>query len=99
MNSTEYNRIFEEKHELGGLLVFNFSESLNTIREVAIFASLPSEIWVYLEDFLIIMMLDILLNLTLVIMDLKNLLKIIRYGFFPSVGFGWIVSNEDWLEE
>ena len=38
----EYNRIFEEKHEIGGLLVFNFSESLNTISGSSDFASLPS---------------------------------------------------------
>ena len=40
--TTEYNRIFEEKHEIGGLLVFNFSESLNTISGSSDFASLPS---------------------------------------------------------
>ena len=39
---TEYNRKFNEFHDIGGLLVFNFSESLNTIGGNSAFATLPS---------------------------------------------------------
>ena len=28
---TQYDRLFKDKHQVGGLLVFNFSEALNTI--------------------------------------------------------------------
>ena len=39
---TEYNRLFNEKHQVGGLVVFNFSEALNTIGGQGAFATLPS---------------------------------------------------------
>ena len=39
---TQYDRLFSEKHQVGGLLVFNFSESMNTISGNSALSSLPS---------------------------------------------------------
>ena len=39
---TQYDRLFKNKHQIGGLLVFNFSEALNTISGDSYLANLPS---------------------------------------------------------
>jgi len=97
--TTEYNRIFEEKHEIGGLLVFNFSESLNTISGSSDFASLPSRNMGISGRFSYNYDSRYFTEFNFGYNGSEKFAEDNRYGFFPSVGFGWIVSNEDWLEE
>ena len=99
MNLHEYNRIFEEKHEIGGLLVFNFSESLNTISGSSDFASLPSRNMGISGRFSYNYDSRYFTEFNFGYNGSEKFAEDNRYGFFPSVGFGWIVSNEDWLEE
>ena len=96
---TEYNRLFNEKHQVGGLVVFNFSEALNTIGGQGALQHYPQEIWDYRDVFHTVLMIVILVSLTLVTMVLKKFSEENRFGFFPSIGFGWITSNEKWFKE
>ena len=40
--TTQYYRFFNDKHQVGGLLVFNFNEALNKYSNSSVFASLPA---------------------------------------------------------
>ena len=97
--TTEYNRIFEEKHEVGGLLVFNFSESLNTISGSSDFASLPSRNMGVSGRFSYNYDARYFTEFNFGYNGSEKFAEDNRYGFFPSVGFGWIVSNEKWFED
>ena len=97
--TTEYNRIFEEKHEVGGLLVFNFSESLNTISGSSDFASLPSRNMGISGRFSYNYDARYFTEFNFGYNGSEKFAEDNRYGFFPSVGFGWIVSNEKWFED
>ena len=46
---SQYDRLFADKHQVGGLIVFNFSESLNTISGGLLLQISPQEIWVCLR--------------------------------------------------
>ena len=97
--TTEYNRIFEEKHEIGGLLVFNFSESLNTISGSSDFASLPSRNMGLSGRFSYNFDSRYYAEFNFGYNGSEKFAEDNRFGFFPSVGFGWIASNEKWFEE
>jgi len=97
--TTEYNRIFEEKHEVGGLLVFNFSESLNTISGSSDFASLPSRNMGVSGRFSYNYDARYFTEFNFGYNGSEKFAEDNRYGFFPYVGFGWIVSNEKWFED
>jgi TonB-linked SusC/RagA family outer membrane protein len=97
--TTEYNRIFKEKHEVGGLLVFNFSESLNTISGSSDFASLPSRNMGVSGRFSYNYDARYFTEFNFGYNGSEKFAEDNRYGFFPSVGFGWIVSNEKWFED
>jgi TonB-linked SusC/RagA family outer membrane protein len=96
----EYNKTLKDKHEFGGLLVSYFQEALNTIGGGnAAFSTLPSRNMGvsgrasynygsrYFGEF------NFGYNGSEKFAE-KN-----RFGFFPSVGFGWIISNEAYFEE
>jgi TonB-linked SusC/RagA family outer membrane protein len=96
----EYNKTVNEKHEFGGLLVSYFQEALNTIGGGnAAFSTLPSRNMGvsgrasynygsrYFGEF------NFGYNGSEKFAE-KN-----RFGFFPSVGFGWIISNEAYFEK
>lgn len=96
---TEYNREFNEKHEVGGLLVANFSESLNTIGGNTAFTTLPSRNMgvsgraSYNYDGRYFGEFNFGYN------GSEKFDEDNRFGFFPSLGFGWIVSNESFFEK
>ena len=96
---TEYNGTFKEKHEIGGLLVANFSEALNTIGGSTAFSTLPSRNMgvsgraSYNYDSRYFGEFNFGYNGSEKFAE-KN-----RFGFFPSVGFGWILSNEPYFEK
>lgn len=96
---TQYDRLFKDKHQVGGLLVFNFSESLNTISGSSALANLPSRNMglsgraTYGYDDRYFGELNFGYN------GSEKFAENNRYGFFPSVGVGWILSNEDSFSE
>ena len=89
----QYNRTFKEKHDIGGLLVFTADELLNTIGGNAL-ATLPSRnIGVsgratYAYDSRYMTELNFGYN------GSEKFAADHRFGFFPSAGLGWSVSNE-----
>ena len=93
-------KTLKDKHEFGGLLVSYFQEALNTIGGGnTAFSTLPSRNMGvsgrasynygsrYFGEF------NFGYNGSEKFAE-KN-----RFGFFPSVGFGWIISNEAYFEE
>ena len=95
---TEYNRTFNERHGLGGLFVFYRSESLNTLNNENAYSTLPRRNMgvsgrlsynfneKYFSEF------NFGYN------GSERFAKKERFGFFPSVGIGWIISNENFFE-
>jgi TonB-linked SusC/RagA family outer membrane protein len=96
---TEYNRKFKELHEVGGLLVFNFSESLNTIGGNSAFSTLPSRNMGLSGRFSYNYDTRYFTEFNFGYNGSEKFAKNNRFGFFPSVGFGWILSNEQWFNE
>ncbi len=95
----EYNRTFSEKHTVSGLLVNYFQEALNTIDGDTAFTTLPSRNTgvsgraSYSYDNRYFGEFNFGYNGSEKFAE-KN-----RFGFFPSVGFSWIISNESFFEK
>jgi TonB-linked SusC/RagA family outer membrane protein len=96
---TEYNRLFNEKHQVGGLVVFNFSEALNTIGGQGTFATLPSRNMGLSGRFSYSFDDRYFGEFNFGYNGSEKFSEENRFGFFPSIGFGWITSNEKWFEE
>ena len=96
---TEYNRKFNELHDIGGLLVFNFSESLNTIGGNSAFATLPSRNMGLSGRFSYNYDSRYFTEFNFGYNGSEKFAKNNRFGFFPSIGLGWILSNEEWFSE
>ena len=94
---TEYNNKFNDLHDIGGLLVFNFSESLNTIGGNSAFSTLPSRNMGLSGRFSYNYDSKYFTELNFGYNGSEKFAKNNRFGFFPSVGVGWILSNEDWF--
>jgi TonB-linked SusC/RagA family outer membrane protein len=96
---TEYNRTFSEKHQVGGLLVFNRTELLNTIGGQSAYSTLPSRNMgvsgrlTYAYDSRYFTEFNFGYN------GSEKFAENHRFGFFPSAGLGWIVSNEPFFEK
>ena len=95
----EYNRSFDEKHDVSGLLVTYFQEALNTIGGGTAFSTLPSRNMgisgraSYNYDKRYFGEFNFGYNGSEKFAE-KN-----RFGFFPSIGMGWILSNEPFFEK
>ena len=95
----EYNKTFNEKHAVSGLLVNYFQEALNTIGGNTAFSTLPSRNTgisgrtSYSFDDRYFGEFNFGYNGSEKFAE-KN-----RFGFFPSIGFGWILSNEGFFEK
>ena len=95
----EYNRTFNEKHAVSGLLVNYFQEALNTIGGNTAFSTLPSRNTgisgraSYSFDDRYFSEFNFGYN------GSEKFAEQNRFGFFPSVGFGWILSNEAFFEK
>jgi TonB-linked SusC/RagA family outer membrane protein len=91
--AVQYNRSFDEKHDVSGLLVYTIRESLDGSPS-NLQASLPHRNlglagrFTYGYDKRYFMELNFGYN------GSERFDKNERFGFFPSAGFGWIVSNE-----
>ena len=96
---TEYNRLFNEKHQVGGLVVFNFSEALNTIGGQGAFATLPSRNMGLSGRFSYSFDDRYFSEFNFGYNGSEKFSEENRFGFFPSIGFGWITSNEKWFKD
>lgn len=96
---TEYNREFNEKHEVGGLLVANFTESLNTIGGNTAFSTLPSRNMGVSGRFTYNFDKRYYTEFNFGYNGSEKFSEENRFGFFPSFGVGWIASNESWFEK
>ena len=97
--TTQYDRFFNDKHQVGGLLVFNFNEALNKYSNSSVFASLPARnmgisgrgTYGYDDRYFV--------ELNFGYNGSEKFAENHRFGFFPSAGLGWIVSNEGFFEK
>ena len=95
---TQYNRVFGDKHDIGGLLVFTRKESMNTLGGNA-YSTLPSRNLglsgraTYAYDSRYFIEFNFGYN------GSEKFAEDHRFGFFPSAGLGWLVSNEPFFEE
>jgi len=94
---TQYNRTFNERHDVGGLLVFTRKESLNTLGGNS-YATLPSRNLGLAGRFTYGYDSRYFLELNFGYNGSEKFAKEHRFGFFPSAGLGWIVSNEDFFK-
>jgi len=94
---SQYNRTFNEKHDIGGLLVFTAKEGLNAATGATSLESLPSRNMgvsgrtTYGYDSRYFAELNFGYN------GSEKFSAKHRWGFFPSVGIGWAVSNESFF--
>ena len=96
----EYNIEFNEKHEVGGLLVANFTEALNTIGGGnTSFSTLPSRNMGVSGRFTYNYGKRYYTEFNFGYNGSEKFSEENRFGFFPSFGLGYIVSNETWFEE
>jgi len=95
-----YNRTFNEKHNVAGMLVYQRREKLETTKanENDLQKSLPyrnqglSGRFTYAYDNRYMAEFNFGYN------GSERFYKTNRYGFFPAVGAGWLVSNEKFWE-
>lgn len=89
----QYNRVFGDKHDVGGLLV-GYARELLTDANSDVYSSLPFRnmgisgrtTYAYDERYFV--------ELNFGYNGSEKFSKQNRYGFFPSAGLGWVVSNE-----
>lgn len=92
-----YNRTFGEKHEVGGLLVYTMRQQLYSNKET-LQLSLPyrnqglSGRFTYAYDSRYLVEMNFGYN------GSERFSKRERFGFFPAMGLGWILSNESFWE-
>lgn len=94
----QYNRVFNDKHDIGGLLV-GYARELLTDASSDVYSSLPfrnmgiSGRTTYAYDDRYFVELNFGYN------GSEKFSKQNRYGFFPSAGLGWVVTNEKFISE
>lgn len=94
----QYNRVFGDKHDVGGLLV-GYARELLTDASSDVYSSLPFRnmgisgrtTYAYDERYFV--------ELNFGYNGSEKFSKQNRYGFFPSAGLGWVVSNEKFFTE
>lgn len=97
-SAVNYNRTFASKHEIGGLLVMIARESLGGANAQNIFQSLPSRNLgvsgrtTYAYDRRYFAEFNFGYN------GSERFAEHNRFGFFPSAGLAWSVSNEKFFE-
>lgn len=91
--TVNYDRTFNEVHRLKAVLMYfmqrqNFSAFIHSIRRVNAAA------WInYMFDGRYV------LDVTANYVGLPSFAKEHRFGLFPTIGFGWIVSNENFMKD
>ncbi len=95
--SLSYSRLFDEKHRIGGLFLYNHKIH-NRTQEADKFKSLPyknqgiaARVTYALKD-------RYFFEANMGYNGSENFARGHRFGFFPAVAVGWMVSNETWFE-
>ncbi|MGQ7871168.1 TonB-dependent receptor [Sunxiuqinia sp. sy24] len=89
-----YNRTFEDKHDVGGLLVGSFKESLSGSPE-NLDSSLPSRNLAFAGRFTYSFANKYFAEFNFGLNGSERFDKDHRWGFFPSIGAGWQISDEN----
>lgn len=93
--SINYNRSFG-KHDVGGMLLYNQSDEINTHAET-LEESLPFRFRGYAGRTTYAYNNKYFAEFNFGYNGSENFLPSKRYGFFPSVGLGWLVSEESFF--
>jgi TonB-linked SusC/RagA family outer membrane protein len=93
-----YNRRFGNDHSVTGLLVYNQRENINASAG-DITASLPSRLQGYVGRVTYGYKEKYFVEGNFGYNGSENFAPQKRFGFFPSVGFGWVVSSEKFFDE
>jgi len=94
---TQYNRTFAKRHDVGGLLVFTRKEALNTLGGNA-YATLPSRNLGLAGRFTYGYDSRYFIELNFGYNGSEKFADEHPFGFFPSAGLAWAVSNEKFFE-
>ncbi|MCG8320232.1 MAG: TonB-dependent receptor [Cytophagales bacterium] len=89
-----YNREFNEKHDVGALVVGSFKESLNG-SPTDLDSSLPSRNIAFAGRFTYSLSNKYFVEFNFGLNGSERFDPDHRWGFFPSVGTGWQISNEE----
>lgn len=95
--SASYDRIFAEKHNVSGMLVYTMRESKNA-NETTLHASLPTRNMGLAGRFTYGLQDRYFAEVNFGYNGSERFDKNHRWGFFPSGGLGWIVSKENFWE-
>lgn len=94
----QYNRTFADRHDVGALLVFTRKESLNTLGGNS-YATLPSRNMGVSGRVTYGFSSRYFTEFNFGYNGSEKFAENHRYGFFPSAGLGWAVSNEPFFED
>jgi TonB-linked SusC/RagA family outer membrane protein len=97
--AANWNRTFDEKHEVGGLLVFTMRNELNGNKDNNLQKSLPYRNMNLAGRFTYGYDSRYLFEGNFGYNGSERFAKKERFGFFPSAGVGWVVSNEGFYGE
>lgn len=92
-----YNRVFGADHSVTGLLLYNQRENINASAGDVI-ASLPSRLQGYVGRLTYGYKDRYFIEGNFGYNGSENFAPENRFGFFPSVGIGWVVSNEKFFD-
>ena len=91
-----YKRSFKE-HDVSGMLLYNQSDELNTAAS-SVETALPYRFMGLAGRFTYAYADRYFAEFNFGYNGSENFAPDNRFGFFPSVGLGWAVSNEKWFE-
>jgi len=94
--SLNYKQSFGE-HDVSGMLLYNQSDELNTVAS-SVETSLPYRFMGLAGRFTYAYADRYFAEFNFGYNGSENFAPSRRFGFFPSVGLGWAVSNEKWFE-
>jgi len=94
-----YSRTFNNLHSVSGLLLFNAISNNTTVYPTSIYDALPKRnaglagrvTYSYADRYLV--------EGNFGYNGSDNFLPSHRYGFFPSIGLGWVISNESFWNQ
>ena len=94
----QYDRTFGQNHNVGALFVFTRKESLNTIAGSSTYSTLPSRNMGLSGRFTYAFDGRYLTEFNFGYNGSEKFAENHRFGFFPSAGIGWLISNESFFE-
>ncbi|MBL1411489.1 SusC/RagA family TonB-linked outer membrane protein [Sphingobacterium faecale] len=98
--SVNYNRTFANKHEVGGLFLFNQSDYIDATYRVNNYtAAIPYRQRNFVGRGTYGYDSRYLAEANFSYSGSDNFAPANRYGFFPSIGVGWIASNEQFFSD